>query len=359
MPHVITGPGSITRRPDSISVDYTMSHCFGPYAIGDNTRGMLNRVWKVRTDGNNLWLARSTDSFVGYETETLLITLPPSEVPIRELDVAFDQNAQLVVCVERLTGPLDTPQIWLYWFDPVAFAYTFTFLANGRNPRAILDEPIPYSQTSDVLIWFFSDTFQVLAYRRQRDRYATEFYINRITADNKFVEDAYRSIDNRVHVLFSVHNIPQGIYDLDHVESTLYPFWPPAEPFVIGLVVLPTTKLALALIDYIAQTEPMTIGLTLGGSVGVFGVLENALIVYDQSALGIDEPESFKAGMMWMNMTLVVALIEHDQFLGEVDGLKAGMSFTSGELLVVLFDVMQPPDGLTAGLLITGGTLGP
>lgn len=357
MPHTITGPGSITRRPDAISVDYTMSHAFGPRALGDNTAGMLNRVWRVRTDGLSLWLARAQDGHVGYDPEVLMVQLPADAVPIRELDVAFDQNGRVVICTERLTGPLDTPEIWLYWFDPVQFQYVYEPLCFGRNPRVILDEPIPYSSTSDVLIWFFSNTNQKLAYRRQRDRYQGEYYIESIEAENRFVEDAYRSIDNRLHVLFSERNIPSGTYILDHVESTLYPFWPPAEILEPRLELDPSSALGLGLLEASAREE-LTMALLMNTDLGG-GTLVEGLLVYDSSAEGRNQPESLYAAAELFLGSLVEALIDVDLTALYYERMQSNVDVVGGSLVRALFDITTEADSMTTALEITGGTLGP
>lgn len=44
-----------------------------------------------------------------------------------------------------------------------------------------------------------------------------------IQSQGRFIEDVYKAIDSRVHILFSERNIPLGTYKLMHVESVLYP----------------------------------------------------------------------------------------------------------------------------------------
>lgn len=331
-----------------------MSHSFGPFDLGDNTKGMLNRVWRVRTDGLNIWLARSNDTFDGYGEEQHLVLLAGDpEPPIREIDLAFDQNGRVVICSERLTGPLATPEVWLYWFDPVWGMYTYDPVAFGRNPRVILDEPVPQSQTSDVLLWYFANTEQVLTYRLQRDRYNTEYFINAIPAQDSFVEDAYRSIDNRVHVLFSVRDLVKGTYTLDHVESTLYPFWPTAEEMVAGLILLEGSGLFAGLLEtQILEVFAAALALTGGG-----GSLFEALIQYDQSSAGRDLPESFEAALPVFSGTLITALIIYSA-LDQPESMSAATALTSGVLVVGLFHFVLPADSMTGAATVTGGSLG-
>jgi hypothetical protein len=44
-----------------------------------------------------------------------------------------------------------------------------------------------------------------------------------VQSQGRFIEDVYKAIDSRVHILFSERNIPLGTYKLMHIESVLYP----------------------------------------------------------------------------------------------------------------------------------------
>jgi hypothetical protein len=44
-----------------------------------------------------------------------------------------------------------------------------------------------------------------------------------VSSLGRFIEDVYKAIDSRVHILYSERNIPLGTYKLGHIESVLYP----------------------------------------------------------------------------------------------------------------------------------------
>lgn len=56
---------SIHRRPDAISSDYLTSFTVGPFAQGDVSKGVLERMWKVRVVGHTIRVSRSNAGFFG------------------------------------------------------------------------------------------------------------------------------------------------------------------------------------------------------------------------------------------------------------------------------------------------------
>lgn len=54
---------SAVRRPDAISPDYLTSFTVGPVAVADVSRGMVDRLWKVRLVGHTIMIARTNAGF--------------------------------------------------------------------------------------------------------------------------------------------------------------------------------------------------------------------------------------------------------------------------------------------------------
>lgn len=55
---------SIRRRPDAVSPDYLTSFTVGPVQQGDVSKGVLDRMWRIRVDTNHtVWVSRSDAGF--------------------------------------------------------------------------------------------------------------------------------------------------------------------------------------------------------------------------------------------------------------------------------------------------------
>lgn len=248
--------GSLEQRRDAISRDYRISFSMGPIAIGDVSAGIYVRCWRVQAvhdpvaEVGFVVLARENDDQTGWEPQQLLFTF--SGLPIKEIDLAFDQNGNIVVSADRLTGPEGASEIWLYWFNPVAGSFIFERMAAGKTPRLLLDAPED-PNGSDLLLFYLNDTNQRVEYRTQRDLYETaelvpvdkwynlETGANVLQSDttNSFLEEVARSKDLRLHVIMSVWNPITGRFQLLLTETAPYPYWPKDE-------VLPEGTLDLA-----------------------------------------------------------------------------------------------------------------
>src|SRR5690606_32856804 len=180
-----------------------------PIEIGDTSRAGVVEPWCMRSD-------RETGGFFirpNGGSETLLAST--NEQDVREVDLAFTQNGEPVVCVQ--VGD----DICLYLFDPQINDFTFVKLGPGRNPRIVLDNPdiIP---DSDVLLFYMSEDQDALVYRIQRERYEDEHVTPVTGVINKFTEEAYKSSGNRLHVLYSERNPTTGRYSLRQLNSKLF-----------------------------------------------------------------------------------------------------------------------------------------
>jgi hypothetical protein len=161
---------SLDRRPDAISYDYLTAFSLGPIQLGDFSAGPVNRPWYVRASGSQIFAARQNDTADGFDDETLVFQF--AGVGATEIDAAFDQSAHILVAMERPTGAGDSPEIWIYYFDPFSASYQLVNFGRGRTPRAALDDILD-SSNADILVFYIADDTG-LCWRQQRERYLVE-----------------------------------------------------------------------------------------------------------------------------------------------------------------------------------------
>jgi hypothetical protein len=218
--HALAGGTSLDRRPDALSWDYLTAYSAGPRAVADASGGPAGRVWRARADGGSVRLARAAEGNAGWEAETLVFAAEGAA--IAELDLAFDQNARVVVCAERPTGAGGTPEVWLYHYDSRTARHELRNLGPGRNPRVLLDNPFESSE-SDVLLFYVSDAADALVFRVQREHYLAERATPVTGVANYFLEEVARDRGGRMQVIGSVRDPATGRYTLRLLESSLYP----------------------------------------------------------------------------------------------------------------------------------------
>lgn len=221
MPHEIVGPGSLDRRPDAISSDYSFAYTFGPVQLSDFSLGLLNRAWRVRADAGSVLLSRANDANDAWEPEVELFAYDPAS-PVIEIDAAFDQQGRVFVCTERASGVDGASELWFYYFNGLVGDYTFENFGPGRTPRAILDSPTDPA-IADVLVFYMDDANDRISYRQQRDRYQTVYATPVTGSADKYLEDAVRSESYRIYVYYSLRDQVAGRYVIEHIESLLYP----------------------------------------------------------------------------------------------------------------------------------------
>lgn len=285
--HEVVG-ASIIRRPDAISLDYLVAHTLGPIAVADPSRGLVARVWKAWTpDGYEVRLAGANGTGDAWTDEVLLFTIDGGP-PILELDIAFEQNGQPVVCLERATGVGGASEVWIWFYDPTVPGMVLRNFGAGRTPRALLDRPLDVAD-SDVCVSYVADHLGRIAYRQQRDRYAVEiptpFEANRDT----FVEDVAKGQDRRVVLLYSQRDEATGTYALHAASSALSPITLSAEALEPARTI---TALSLDEIMrvYLARPEALT------GSRSLRHVqLRDLIIIYNLSPEALDPRRSLVA----------------------------------------------------------------
>lgn len=340
--HVLSAGASLTKRPDSISLDYLTAYSIGPIADGDVSGGARARVWRVRAVNNEIanngevFLARANDSNDGWDAEISLFTYAGS---VTEVDLAFEQAARPVVSLE-IAGA-----IWLFWFDPIPADFALDNLTAGRTPRLLLDDLVD-SNNSDVLLFYINNN--KIQYRQQRDRYATA-YDTPVTGvgDNYYLEDTFRTTDNRIAVLFSIRDVAAGRYSLGRLESTFYGFFPPADS--LDLVQLIQSGLfELVVIDITAESESLDLSQLIQS-----GLLVSPIILYtsfDNDAL--DLSQLIQSGLL---AVIVMTYVSFD-----LDALDLSQLIQSGTLVTVVITYTAfDNDGLDLSQLIQSGTLAP
>lgn len=223
---------SSARRPDAIVLDYLTAFCTGPVAEADVSQGLLDRAWRARcvngVDSGTVYMARSSVGVAAtregtagdFEADAEIFSF--AGLPVLELDVAFEQSARPVVCLERATGAAGASEVWLYWYDPRIPGFTLANLGAGRNPRVILDDP-GNSAESDVLLFYISDPNDRLEMRVQREFYAVPHATPIEGVANTYCEEVAFARNNRLHVILSVRDAVGGRYKLAALESAPYP----------------------------------------------------------------------------------------------------------------------------------------
>jgi hypothetical protein len=195
------------------------------------------------------WLIGNTATILGLSTLSGEAYYPHytkwnAEVPlfdftgadIEESDSAFEQAGRVVLAAQRTI--LKNKEIWLYWFDPIVGTFVFRKIANGRNPRVLLDDPFD-TTNSDILLFYIRTSDQRLVYRQQRDRYLVEYETPAVKAPVSYIDlylqDVTKGRDGRLVILLARHIINKGRYLYERLESALYPFILKLDSFTASL----------------------------------------------------------------------------------------------------------------------------
>lgn len=332
---------SLTKRPDAISFDYLTAFCQGPVAIGDVSQGVVDFVWRVRTDGLNVWIARG--SLVNtWEAESLLFTTT-GEV-IQEIDIAFEQAGRPVICAARNTGAGGSSEVWLYWFDPSISNFAFEMFDSGRNPRILMDYP-PDTTIADVLMFYMKDGAG-LVFRQQRDAYAIVLTTPVIDATNLYLEEVAYLEGWRIAAFFSEYKSALGQYRLRHIESKLYPV-PVKDDTMKAGYVFSSGDIIIVLIEQTIETDNMQASYYVAS-----GVLASPII--DQSSDPTDD--LLKALYSLQSGILAAPIILHTLY--DTDQMKASYTLQSGILaIVVITHTLYDQDQMKALYTLQSGTL--
>lgn len=333
---------SLTKRPDSISFDYMTAFCQGPVSVGDVSQGVIDFVWRVRTDGLNVWIAKGTQLHT-WEAESLLFTTTGEE--IQEIDIAFEQAGRPVICAARNTGTGGASEIWLYWFNPSDSDFVFEMFDSGRNPRILMDYP-PDTTIADVLMFYMKDG-SGLVFRQQRDLYAIVLTTPIVDATNLYLEEVAYLEGWRIAAYFSEYKADKGQYRLRHIESKLYPV-PVNDDAFMALFSLTSAELIIIVIDQALDTDMWNIIYSLTS-----GELKSPVISQDS-----DPNDDLLFGDYSLQSGTLESPIIVVDLSGFADIIQANYSLTSGTLIVVVVThSLHDKDIMTAGATIQSGIL--
>lgn len=134
---------------------------WGGVALNDPSMGLTYRKWKLfyNKETGDLLLKRADQS----NTHLVL-----NQLDITNVGLAFDynMNPQVVYVYDNKT--------YFYWYDTAASGYVTTEILNAKNPCISLDDNRDVaSNTNDIILAYQKD--DGLYFRRQRDRYQTEY----------------------------------------------------------------------------------------------------------------------------------------------------------------------------------------
>ena len=331
--HEVDG-ASIDLRPDAISVDHHTAFTLGPVELADPSEGLLARVWRAQVESDTVMVCSAWMNNGGWNEPVPLFHVDDGLGPLTEIDFAFEQTGNPVVCAERPTGPDGSSEVWVYFYDATIPGPVFRNFGPGRTPRALLDRPLEIGD-SDVCVFYVDDSLGRIAYRQQRDRYEEALTTPAMADENTFIEDVAKREDRRVVVLYSRRDRETGRYTLHQLTSTLMPIIADIDS-VTADASIQQVQLDRLILDALAGTE----ALTASASLQSVEVREPVIVV--ELSLG-----AFTAGASMLSVELVDLVIRRSI---ETEALTAGASLDSVAVdLVITIDVVIEEEALTAG----------
>jgi len=154
--------GSLTTRPDSLSLDYQTAWAFGPIETGSVVSGSITSSWRaensysVATQTGSIILTRENDAGDNWRPASAsLILFSYTGSAIEEIDLAFDQSGRPVVSADRrfIVAGVTESIVWFHRFVTAVNDFQFGPIATGSTARVILDDPIDVTD-SDVLLFY-------------------------------------------------------------------------------------------------------------------------------------------------------------------------------------------------------------
>lgn len=136
---------------------------WGGIGLNDPSAGLNYRKWKLfyNKETGDLFLKRA-------DQDTTHLVL--NQIGITNVGLSFDfnMNPQVVYVYNNKT--------YFYWYDTAASGYITTEIVGAKNPCISLDDNRDVAaDTNDIILAYQKDTG--LYFRRQRDRYQTEYLI--------------------------------------------------------------------------------------------------------------------------------------------------------------------------------------
>lgn len=147
----------LNKRRVGLLEDYEQ----GGVALQDPSQGLLYQTWHCFLEGND----------IKAEAPNTVATTLLSAPDVEQVSLAFDQNMQPNVAY------VSAGQAYWWWYDTTTQSHqTMTMASDVLTPRATLDDKrTPNLGNSDIIISYIRGTS--LYYRQQRDRYATEYFL--------------------------------------------------------------------------------------------------------------------------------------------------------------------------------------
>jgi len=207
---------ALDRRPYAITYDGLISFDMGPIALSDASAGLYARAWRIRVDGNDVYISGASPDNDAWEEESLLFSYTGGVGT--SFDLTFDQNGRPFVCWEQ------GGSVWIYYYDPTLPGMTTREVCSGRTPRARLDIRHPvFTSYSDIMLFYLNDSADQAEYRAQRDRYDTAYATGLINTANKYLELLAMGRNNRLYLWYSLYDPGDKLWALCCWHSAPYP----------------------------------------------------------------------------------------------------------------------------------------
>lgn len=162
LPSTIPVPSAF-MPPDSFVTSKLIDYELGGVAINDASQGLQVQTWVG-------WV-RDSDVLVQPQSGEGEPHVVFSRSGITSMSFCFDQNMRPAVAVTV------NDEVLFYWYDSTINAYRTDSFGLGRNPRLTLDDKRASLLAGSDIILAFIKPNQSLIYRRQRDRFLTEFIL--------------------------------------------------------------------------------------------------------------------------------------------------------------------------------------
>lgn len=138
----------------------------GGIALGDGSQGREVQFWTCSYDG--------ADINVVPELGGGSFALPVADV--LSCCLAFDSNMAVAIAYTKADGG------YLYYFNSLSSTFQTLFLAGVTSCRVAVDKTAEFFDAQSDVIFAYIDSGDVIRWRQQRDRYATEYTIGAAAA---------------------------------------------------------------------------------------------------------------------------------------------------------------------------------
>lgn len=175
-----------------------------------------------------------------------------------------------------------------------------------------------------------------------------------------FLEDAVRTPDGRVTVIYSVRDAATGAYSFGRIDTVLYPYHAPLDgEFMLTQAAVIDAILRLLVVDYLAPFDAEGVidgfGLT---PFGIAALINASGTIVDKAQPWVDE--AITVSMSVPSAILFLVIHDWSQYY-DLEGVTQVLGSNGGALVQVVFDHDEPygSEGMTAGFGVnsTGNSL--